>query len=48
MEKMSDIYYGRTPSTWAPDVEEWNVDKNQHLKDYVEAEKRLKHGENVN
>ena len=29
MAAMSDIYYGRVPSPWAIDVEEWNVDPNQ-------------------
>lgn len=42
MASMSDIYYGKTPSTWAPEIEEWNLDKNQHLQDYVDAEKKLR------
>ena len=29
MSAMSDIYYGKVPSPWAIDVEEWDVDPNQ-------------------
>jgi len=38
LESMSDIYYGRVPSTWAIDVEEWNVDKNQEIEDFKQHE----------
>ena len=29
MDAMSDIYYGRVKSSWAIDVEQWNVDPHQ-------------------
>jgi len=35
---MSDIYYGRVNSSWAVDVEEWNVDREQILEDYRQPE----------
>jgi len=38
MAAMSDIYYGRVSSSWAVDVEEWNVDKAQELEDYKQPE----------
>ena len=45
MASMSDIYYGHVEHAWAPDVESWKIDPEQHLKDYVEAENRLREGE---
>jgi len=38
MVAMSEIYYGKVPSPWAIDVEEWNVDRNQELEDYNQSE----------
>ncbi|TRY80015.1 hypothetical protein TCAL_06570, partial [Tigriopus californicus] len=42
MNSMSDIYYGRVKHNWAIDVEEWKIDRNQHLQDYVNAEEKLR------
>jgi len=38
MDAMSDIYYGRVESSWAIDVEQWNVDPHQILADYRQPE----------
>merc|ERR1711915_113240 len=38
LSAMSDIYYGRVSSSWAVDVEEWNVDREQILEDYRQPE----------
>jgi len=35
---MSDIFYGRTESSWAVDIEEWNLEENQVLQDYAQRE----------
>jgi len=40
MTAMTDIYYGRVNSPWAVDVEEWKIDKHQHLEDYQQPEAR--------
>ena len=40
MDSMCDIYYGRKPHSWAVDIEEWNVDATQKIKDYDEAQRR--------
>ena len=37
---MCDIYYGRRAHPWAVDIEEWNVDAKQKIKDYEEAQRR--------
>ena len=34
MASMSDIYYGRTDSPWAIELEKWQLDANQQLNDY--------------
>ena len=40
MDSMCDIYYGRRAHPWAVDIEEWNVDAKQKIKDYEEAQRR--------
>ena len=40
MDSMCDIYYGRRAHPWAVDIEEWNVDASQKIKDYEEAQRR--------
>ena len=40
MDSMCDIYYGRRPHPWAVEIEEWNVDATQKIKDYEEAQRR--------
>ena len=40
MDSMCDIYYGRRAHPWAVDIEEWNVDPKQKIKDYEEAQRR--------
>jgi len=37
MAAMTDIYYGRTESSWAVDVEEWNIEENQVIQDYMKT-----------
>lgn len=38
LSAMSDIYYGKVPSPWALDVEDWEVDETQELLDYRQPE----------
>jgi len=38
MTAMSEIYYGKVPSPWAIDVEEWNVDRDQEMEDYKQSD----------
>jgi len=38
LAEMSDIYYGRVEHSWAVDIEEWDIDRNQILLDYTQPE----------
>lgn len=38
LKNMSDIYYGREPHPWAIDINDWNIDPKQVLKDYQQAD----------
>lgn len=44
LDNMNDIYYGRVSHPWAIEIEEWKIDPNQHLADYVQAEQKLEMG----
>ena len=35
---MTDIYYGRINHPWSIEIENWQIDRNQEIKDYSEAE----------
>ena len=47
-DAMSDIYYGKDPAhPWTVDVENWQLDSNQILEDYVKAEQSMRSVENA-
>lgn len=38
MASMTDIYYGRVNHPWAIEIENWQIDRDQEIKDYKDAE----------
>lgn len=37
MSDMSDIYYGRVSSPWCIDIERWDLDRDEEVKDFAQA-----------